>query len=221
MGPAKVIGIIQRRADFDVPGFSAYWRTVHRAEALKLRRFLRGYVQQHLLETPVPGLARPECDGLPTLWVDDFTVLADLAASDEYMTGAYLDEPRFMAERSSGLTVEPAEILPACYGRGTKLILFWRTQPGVDPAALDPGTMLAGAMPNVIGHVRNRVLNAADQQPRYAFDLVEELWWPDRATAEADWAARAFATSLIDPATSRAAWVEELPVLPDAHTEAA
>lgn len=207
---AKIIGFIRRRPDFDLAAFSAHWRTTHREHTLKLSRWLTGYKQAHLLLGPVPDMQRP-ADGCPILWIDRIEDMADLAASDECRRGASLDEPNFMEGRSSGLPVDEQIFVPPPARHAVKLMLFLRARRG-EAVGDAPGWSTARAN----GHVRNRAVMHGGIDPAVAFDLVEEIWWPDEAAYRAD-----LAVSLpfpiagwIDPVRSRAALVDELVVIP-------
>lgn len=205
----KVIGFIKRRADLDVAAFSRHWRTIHRANAEKLRPWLRGYVQDHLLAEKVPGYPRP-ADGCPVLWLDSPEALAEMAASDEYMTGAYLDEPEFMEGRSASLAVREELVrLPERTPGTVKQLRCWRG----DRAALQAlDRPVLGDLPRLSGHIRNVPLGGA-AEAWVDYDLVEGLFWPSVAAMAADLAG-AKPHGAADPARSAAAHVEELVVYP-------
>jgi hypothetical protein len=215
----KIFGFIRRRDDFAWPAFSAYWRTTHREEALKLRPWLRRYHQDHLLPEPAPGFARPAADGCPVLWVESAEALAQMIASQEYMTGAYIDEPRFMDGRSGSLAVLEQVVLPPPRERAglVKLSLFWRRAPQLTAlefaeqfqASIRP---LNCSADHAAGYIRNTAIPTPDADPRYAFDCVEEIWWASQAAADQDWAKR-FSPASVDPGASAAAWVEDLVVI--------
>lgn len=207
---AKIIGFIRRRPDLTFDAFSAHWRTRHRAEAEKLRPWLKGYVQAHLRPGPFAEVQRP-ADGCPILWVDPADDMAELAASDAFLTGAYLDEPRFMEARSSGLAVEEIVLKPPPARTGAvKLMLF----AGGRGVPLDAAEGWFCDIAHASGHVRNRALAPAAIDPQFGFDAVEEIWWPDRAAFDADWCdARGPAdVAWCDPVRLKAAFVEEIEV---------
>jgi len=207
----KSIGFIRRRPDLTFDQFSTHWRTRHRTEAEKLRRWLKGYVQAHLSMGPIPDIARP-ADGCPMLWLDSPADLAALAASEELRTGAYIDEPRFMEARSSGLAVEETVIDLPRRG-GVKLMLFASPREGQALPFDAAGGWLCPTA-HACGHVRNRALAPHTIDPTYGFAGVEELWWPDRAAFDADWADATplHAAGWCDPTRLKAAFVEEVVV---------
>ena len=102
LGPLKVFGLLDRRPDLSLKAFRRHWRTTHAAEAMKLAKFFTAYVQNHGHDDDLPGFARA-CDGVPELWFDDPQKAAAMNESEEYLTGAYLDEPKFMDGRASGV----------------------------------------------------------------------------------------------------------------------
>lgn len=207
----KIIGFIRRRPDLTFDAFSEHWRTRHRAEAEKLRRWLTGYVQAHLSPGPLADVARP-ADGCPILWVEAAEDMAELAASQAFRTGAYLDEPRFMEARSSGLAVQETVIAPPRRG-GVKLMVFASPRDGTALPFDAAGGWLCGTE-HACGHVRNRALAPHTVDPQYGFGGVEELWWSDRAAFERDWATAPPLADLgwCDPVRLKAAFVEEVEV---------
>ncbi len=208
---AKIIGFIRRRDDLDFVRFSRHWRTTHRDHALKLRAWLKGYVQNHLRPGPIADMQRP-ADGCPALWVDDVGDMTELAASDAFRAGAYLDEPLFMEGRSSGLPVEEHILVHPGADAAIKLMLFL----GLRPEAT-PDTLFASSAPaHANGHIRNLALTRDGLDPAYAFDIVEEIWWPDAVAYAADLATvrQLVEHRSIDPARTKAALVEELIVIP-------
>lgn len=202
----KILGFIRRRPDFTLAAFSHYWRTTHSIEAMKLTPWLKGYVQNHFLPGPIVDVHRP-ADGSPVLWVDDPGAIADMIASEAFRTGAYLDEPRFMEGRSSGLVVTEEQLR---VGRGPiKLMLF---------AGLVTTTKACDIWPvaHACGHVRNHALPDQAIDPGFAFDFVDEIWWPDSAAFEADRAAALPLSAMpgIVPHRLKAAMVDEIEMIP-------
>lgn len=209
----KVFGLITRRADFSLAAFSAYWRTVHLQEALKLSPFIAHYVQNHFWAEPLPGLRRP-ADGCPELWFDDPAKIAAMHESAAYKTGAYLDEPRFMEGRADGVAMREQVLSPPPNAPAVKAMFLYTPAEGVSlstfTAALDaqPGAPLV-ATTGSIGHVRSFAL-PADAPPAYAG--ADELWWATQAEFEADWAARPAAPAYVDARRSAGCRVDELRV---------
>ena len=205
---AKIIGFIRRRDDLDFAAFSRHWRTTHRDHALKLDRWLKAYVQNHLRPGPIVDMQRP-ADGCPVLWIDRIEDMVELAASEAFRTGAFLDEPLFMEGRSSGLPVEEQMITAPGPMTAVKVMLFLRRRDAAGPAP-------AIAVPHACGQIRNTAMARDGLDPAFAFDLVEEMWWRDTAAYEQDRPALAALgqAGWIDIAASRAALVDELVVIP-------
>lgn len=192
----KVVGFINRRPDFSLPEFSRYWRTVHKAHALKLvdAGFIRGYIQNHRVEAALDGF-RWMADGAPELWVDDAGAFARLAASAEYRDGAGPDEANFMVPPGVACVAQEhvaREVdAPARLDGAVKLMLvFARCPAGRDAADVerwlrDPEpTGLRGSAP-----LRLTRYVAADEGGG-PIGAVECSWWDSLATLEAAWAGR-------------------------------
>lgn len=211
----KIIGFLRRRPDFDHDAFSRHWRTVHRAHAEKLRRWLTGYVQAHYRSGPVPDVQRP-ADGSPLLWVEALADLAELAASPECRDGATLDEPLFMEGRSSGLVVEEAVLIPRpAFSRdAVKLMAFAYPRPGTSRATIEGSDGWLCPTANASGRIVNHAIPDQAIDPGFGFGAVEEIWWPDAAAFHADWATARVPASVawLEPAGFKAAFVDEIEV---------
>lgn len=194
----KALSLLQRRADFDLAAFSEYWRTVHKAHALKLvdAGFIRGYIQNHRLgeaAEDLPGLPLA-ADGSPELWIDDADVLARLVASREYREGAGPDEANFVTPPvRSAVARERVLIGGALPAGAVKLMLVANRDPAIDAKtfaarwlAADPLALMPGAQPLRL----SRHVALAGDAFDGAFDGAEFSWWPDLATLQAAWARR-------------------------------
>lgn len=197
MDALKVVSFLQRRADFGLAEFSQYWRTTHKAHALKLVEagFFRGYIQNHAVEPQPDGLERI-ADGAPELWIDDVGALSRLVDSREYREGAGPDEARFMTPPAVACVAR--ERLVAGLARGpalagaVKLMLVVRRVPGFSREAFQR-CWLAGDGPLLMPAARPLRLTrqAVEAGPEETpFDGVECSWWPDADAAHAAWNAR-------------------------------
>lgn len=220
----KLFGLLQRRRDLTLEQFSRHWSTVHRELALRLVApgIMRGYVQNHRVPEPVPGLDAP-VDGSPEVWIDGPHILQRLATAPEYLEGAYPDERNFM-EGDSGAMVTRTT---ACHGAarerttsGAKVMCYFPAQVASDPAitaarwqSASPW-LLPGASP--LRLEREQALTgeaAGGVAPR--FGAIEASWWPDAATFLALWRQRpADAAARAREDGVRAMFVRELIVVP-------
>lgn len=202
-GPVTLFGLLERRPDLTMPQFRTHWRTLHAAEALKLRPLYLAYLQNHRLDIPVPGFRRA-FDGSPQLWFADAAILPQLGTGEAYITGAYLDEPQFMDGRSLGVAMHSTVCIPGPPilpdTPGVKVLLLLKAFPGLGTAGLrtavadHPDPVVELSTPPV-RHVRSFTLPGVP--PLY--DMAEELWWPDEAAFAAAWGEGA-----LDPAIAAA-----------------
>ena len=193
LGPVKLVGLLQRRLDLSLSAFRDHWRTVHSVEALKLKKFYSAYIQNHRRDEALPGLAAA-CDGAPELWFDGMEDILALQQSEEYMTGAYVDEPNFMEGRSQGLILKERVVTPGPVAgqdeAGVRAMVFLRRRFDKPPDALrrwmagdDAPLISLSAAP--MRHVRALSLPTPDGLQVY--DGVESYWWPDIAAFKAAW----------------------------------
>ena len=218
-GP-KIVGMLDRRRDLPVQHFHQHWRGPHAIEALKLApKFIAQYVQNHSLHIPILGFA-DACDGCPVVWVHDAAAAASMSQSEEYRTGAWLDEPRFMEYRSRGF-IGHEQVVDAGppmgrIPRSVKAMFFLKRQASLsrDDFLTEWTVMshpLVHANPGALRYVRT-----IPDDPDAWFDGLEEIWWDDIATFERSWRSRevaAITSRLLDADASRAMLVEEYRVV--------
>ncbi len=195
LGSLKLFGFLHRRRDLSLDAFRTHWRTTHAQEALKLARFFTAYVQNHSNDDDLPGFRRA-CDGAPELWFDDPGKAAAMNESDEYLTGAYVDEPKFMEGRASGVVtrdVSHGENPPLSLSEpSVKALVFAKRVPDSDFPSFEDwyeqhqGPLVALAKPP------HRFLRAIAVVPPHGtppplFDAVEEYWWPTMEAFEDAW----------------------------------
>jgi len=197
MDTLKVISFIRRRADWGLVEFSQYWRTTHKAHALKLAEagFFQGYIQNHAVESQPDGLERI-ADGSPELWIRDVADLERLVNSPEYREGAGPDEAVFMTPPA--ISCVARERVLAGVSRGAlptgsvKLMLVVTRAPGSSRQVFQR-EWLAGHAPLVTQasaplRLTRQAVEAGPEET--AFDGVECSWWPDADTAKKAWLAR-------------------------------
>ncbi len=189
----KVLSFLTRRDDFTLSAFSEYWRTTHKAHALKLVHagFIRGYIQNHRVgDDPECDLPRLPllADGSPELWVDDADALVRLVSSREYLEGAGPDEANFVAPPVLAFVAREEVVVDAALPPGAvKLIVVARRGPSLTPSAfarrwLAPRHPLAMAAATPLRLTRH--VAVADDAP---FDGAECTWWSDLDALHAAW----------------------------------
>jgi hypothetical protein len=231
LGKQKTFGLLHRRAGTSIAAFQKHWRTTHANEALKLTPYLSRYAQNHFDEHPLPGLLRP-CDGSPVVWANRDNAFAEMSTSDEYMTGAYVDEPNFMEGRSVGFGAQEEIVMPGQTmiptPRTVKVLLYLKRAAGLSLKefqnqwrAAGPTPLLLSA-PNAMRYIRSFALaNPADPGADPIFDGAEELWWTDEKDYETDsqaWAATEMGRDLLDSKKSAGGRVEERRVIWPTYT---
>jgi len=202
MDALKVVSFLNRRADFSLPAFSEYWRTIHRAHALTLVEagFMQGYVQNHAVAAELEGLPAM-ADGSPELWIDGLDTLERLIGSREYQEGAGPDEANFVTPpvlacvTRERIVQEARE--PSAMPGAIKLMLVVSRDRQASAADFrerwlrgDGGPLLAG---RPLRLTRQAVVEADGSD---AFDGVECSWWPDLESLREAWQRR-------DPAAGR------------------
>jgi len=203
MDALKVVSFLKRRADYSLPDFSEYWRTIHRAHALTLVEagFIQGYVQNHAITAELEGLPAM-ADGSPELWIDALDTLERLIGSREYQQGAGPDEANFVAppvlacvthERIVQEAREPSAMLGAI-----KLMLVVRRDRQVSPAEFRERWLRADGAPLLAGRPLRLTRQAVvETDASAAFDGVECSWWEGLEVLRQAWQRR-------DPASGRA-----------------
>lgn len=221
MDALKVVSFLNRRADYSVPAFSNYWRTIHREHALTLVEagFIQGYVQNHALAAELEGLPAM-ADGSPELWIDALDTLEKLIASREYQEGAGPDEANFVAPPvlacvTRERVVQEARLLSAIPG-AIKLMLVVSRDRQVSPAEFRR-RWLNGDAPLLKGQALRLTRQAViEGDAPTVFDGVECSWWPDLEALRQAWQLRDHAAerALIAPDSLRGLLVREEVVVP-------
>lgn len=199
LGPIKLMGLLQRKAGTDLNAFRQHWRTAHKDEALKLKHFMTAYNQNHRRPEVLSGL-KPVADGCPEIWFRSIEEVVAMQTSDEYMTGAYVDEPNFMEGRAQGLVLSESVLVPGPTAMPSedmvRVSVFLKQAPSIDGHAF--ADWLANASNSVMTlngapmrHTRSISLAAREDMP--LFEGVESYWWPDMASFETAWGAGEFA----------------------------
>ncbi len=147
---------------------------------------MSGYVQNHVLDAGVLGFPA-YCAGMPILWFDRAETSAAMGQSDDYMTGAYEDEPNFMKGRSEGMpcrevVLKPGPAITQESAEGKVIVLARKQERVASDAFLglldgssEPLLDWEGSEP--VRTVRSVCLAPGDRATS-PFDVAEEYWWP-------------------------------------------
>lgn len=203
MDALKVVSFLNRRADYSLPAFSEYWRTIHREHALKLVEagFIQGYVQNHAVAAELEGLPAM-ADGSPELWIDALDTLERLVGSREYQEGAGPDEANFVTPPVLACVTHERVVHeaqePSAMPGAIKLILVVRRDQQASAADFRERWLRGDSGPLLAGRPLRLTRQAVVETDGFdAFDGVECSWWPDLETLREAWLRR-------EPAASRA-----------------
>ena len=192
----KLTGILRRRMDSSLEAFSHHWRTAHRQLALRLVQpgFMLGYVQNHRIPLDIPGLAPPG-DGVPEVWVPSVDAVQRLAASQEYLEGAWRDEPNFMDGRAQAVVGDERLVL-ACRERQQavqcpKLMLFAQRAPSLTLREFRAAVALCyeslWVSARAVRHSYEIAVDLPPEMGEQPYDLIASLWWQDRESFAEAW----------------------------------
>jgi hypothetical protein len=212
----KTFGLLDKRHDISQEQFHAHWRGPHAVHAVKLVPVMQRYCQNHKAGKDYPGFDAP-CDGAPEVWLEDLDASATLGTMPEYITGAYIDEPNFMRQRSGGVLVyEEIAIEGPKVGKDDKLVkvlFFLKRSPTLSHGSFveqwlaQENPLLVGGK-NLQRWVRSPIVEEAYAGREARYDGVEELWWASEADYKKD-AKGAAASILVDADSTTAMFVDE------------
>lgn len=176
-----------RRPGSSRSAFQGHWSATHAAFGLGLPG-LRGYVQNHVLETP-DGLVNPVFDGCSELDFDDVATMR-AAFNSPQIAAADADERRFADPDRFAVVVTQRRTLFGGSEADTaaRLLCFVRVNPRRSRQALVAAMLEQGVSDRakMVGAVRAELLVALDDVPEpQACDLVISLWFQDAAAGAA------------------------------------
>jgi EthD domain len=218
----KLWSPLKRRPELTLEQFAQHWRTIHRELALRLvpPGYMQGYVQNHRLPDPVPGLRAPG-DGCPEVWVGPVENVVALGNSPEYREGALLDEPKFMMGNAVPTITRTrvAQGTPRVQlGNSVKAMFF--LPPSVletrdDADWIEHGSwMLPGSTPQRLE--RERSLTATEALGIASeYGGIESTWWPSVQALQDAWLTHAPSADVLEGVD--AMLVRELIVVPPAE----
>ncbi|WP_455231119.1 EthD domain-containing protein [Geopseudomonas aromaticivorans] len=196
MDALKVVSFLNRRADFSLPDFSEYWRTIHREHALTLVEagFIQGYVQNHAVGAELQGLPAM-ADGSPELWIDALDTLERLIGSREYQQGAGPDEANFVTPPVLACVTHERVVQearePSAMPGAIKLMLVVRRDRQASAPQFRERWLGGDGTPLLAGQPLRLTRQAVvETEATAAFDGVECSWWPDLDTLRQAWQSR-------------------------------
>ena len=173
---------ITRKPSLSDAEFHRYWREVHGPIAKKIPQ-LRGYIQSHRI--PFAG-ANSSYDGAAEAWLDNETALGTLRQSPEYLSGALVDEPNFIAmTRVEWLVTNDQVILDGPQTpQLVKTIFQLKRKPGMSLGDfrkywIDVHGPLVCKLPGLRRYVQCHAVDAAYSYAEPKWDGVAQLWVDD------------------------------------------
>ncbi len=98
----KLVGCLRRKPGMSVAEFQRYWKDVHGPLVRgvpEFFRYVRKYVQGHLVSESVPGFpppASPPFDGVAEIWFDSVDDIGKAFTELRYLEIIRPDEQRFL-----------------------------------------------------------------------------------------------------------------------------
>jgi uncharacterized protein (TIGR02118 family) len=186
------MGLINKKPDWTMERFRAYWKDEHAKLARQLPGLVR-YHQNHVIDSAQRGISHkrgPEIlDGISELWFEDRTGM-DRALSSALSQRLIDDENHFIG-RLRIVSAESTVVLePPASGQGIKRMSLLRRRADVSAekfahewrAVHGP---LARALPGVRGYRQNLITHREDPKgtvvgyEQLPIDGITELWFED------------------------------------------
>jgi uncharacterized protein (TIGR02118 family) len=215
------IGLLNKKPDWTMERFRAYWKNEHAQLARQLPGLLR-YHQNHVIDTAQRGISHkrgPETlDGFSQLWFED------MAGMDRALSGALsqrlIDDENHFIGRLRIVSAESNVVLePPAPGQGIKRMSLLRRRSDVSAerfahewrAVHGP---LVAALPGVLGYRQNLITRREDPKgtavgyAQMPIDGIVELWFENPEALNAAFAspagveAMAHAQTFIDEITT-------------------
>jgi hypothetical protein len=192
----KVLALIPQRPDISREEFHSHWLAPHGEMACGIDT-LQAYVQCHRLRPGLPGLAEADYEGIAEVWFTDVATAAAMGEHPVYAEQVQPDEANFIDEERLAFVFADEHVVRdgAVIEKATpvaKAQLLLRRAPGTSReefasawAAADES--FRGAFPGAIRLTRTEARAESYAEGEPPADGFAEVWWPDRASFEADW----------------------------------
>ncbi len=186
----RSFAFMPRRPDVTPETFHAHWLDVHGPLALRIDALVR-YVQSHCLENHPAQNRDVEIDGIAETWFDRVEQAAALREDPQFTEYAQLDEPNFIDLQNISFVmadeVSRTGGMPARDEDGVKVLMLFRRASSLSPEKFaktwrDADEEAAASAVGALRHARS-ITSPAVVDPVY--DGIRELWFADRAEAEA------------------------------------
>jgi hypothetical protein len=203
------------------PGWSAaefqdYWLNVHAVKyASRIKQIRKYMIDKRVPSATDLGVPALPHQGIAEIWLaNEEEQLASLQ-SEEFLLGARADEPNWAAFWQAIVLDTTAHEIPVATGPaatgGVKVTTLLKRRPGMSLADYRDQSLTRYApaltgLPGLTRHLHCHTRDGFYVFGEAAFDSVEQLWFPDVATAEAALTSPAF-TDRVRPA--RAAITDE------------
>lgn len=170
--------------------FFRYWKEVHAARYGRKIPQVKRYLIDYRLPLD-PQSANPLGSGAAEVWLENEAALQDFFSSKEYIEGARLDEPNFLAFwRMTSLTTRDHVLLegpPQTQDPGwVKIVTAIRRKPGTSVPdfrrySLEVHAKLEMKLPGLRRYVQCHVMDSAYFAGESVLDCVSLLWFDDVA----------------------------------------
>lgn len=194
----KVLALIPQRPDISREKFHSHWISPHGEMACGIDT-LQAYVQCHRLRPGVGGLPEADYEGIAEVWFTDVETAAAMGENPVYAEQVNPDEPNFIDVDRLAFVFADEHVVRngseiAKDDPVVKAQILLRRAAGTSREAFDAAWAatdadFAAAFPGALRLVRTEAREESYAEGEPPADGFAEIWWPDRETFEADWAA--------------------------------
>jgi hypothetical protein len=194
----KVLALIPQRPDISREEFHSHWQSPHGELACGIDT-LQAYVQCHRERPGLSGLPEADYEGIAEVWFVDVATAAAMGEHPVYAEQVHPDEPNFIDTERLAFVFADEHVVRdgAAIDKETPTVkaqLLLRRAAGSSREEFDAAWAAADAgfgeaFPGAIRLVRSEARPESYAEGEPPADGFAEIWWPDRETFEADWAA--------------------------------
>ncbi|HEY2055171.1 MAG TPA: EthD domain-containing protein [Solirubrobacterales bacterium] len=194
----KVLALIPQRPDISREEFHSHWVAPHGEMACGIDT-LQAYVQCHRLRPGLTGLPEADYEGIAEVWFADVETAAAMGEHPVYADQVQPDEANFIdGDRLAFVFADEHVVRDGTpIGKETPVvkaqILLRRTagtsREDFDAAWAATDDSFGDAFPDAVRMVRTAARPESYAEGEPPADGFAEIWWTDRDSFEADWAA--------------------------------
>lgn len=192
----KVLALIPQREDISREEFHSHWIAPHGEMACGIDT-LQGYVQCHRIRPGLSGLGESDYEGIAEVWFTDVETAAAMGEHPVYAGQVHPDEPNFIDTDRLAFVFADEHLVHdgSTIDKDTGVVkaqLLLRRAEGSSREDFDAawesadGTAVE-AFPGALRIVRSEARAESYAEGEPPADGFLEVWWPDRASFEADW----------------------------------